>query len=264
MTYVRRYSRLLADQIRPFETRDILWITVDGMTTVNFYRQNDKSDALNTLLRWPIPERCLVAGDFNARHHTWQTGQATNRGQEIADWASEHELSLLNILDIPTNPHGNTIDLAFTNVPLAEATVSWSRRTPPVELGELASSLASLLTSAAKAAGRPARKGGRSAPWWTEECAAAMAGFRAIRRLSLSFNQNVQVAKRDFHRVARRAKRQYWRNLIDSFTSNSAFLKAVRWLKPLGAFQPPSLQVNNVVYETQMDKANALQQASIE
>ncbi|RKK55869.1 hypothetical protein BFJ69_g17692, partial [Fusarium oxysporum] len=316
MTYVRRDSRLLADQIRPFETRDILWITVNGMTIVNFYRQNDESDALNTLLRWPVPERCLVAGDFNARHHTWQTGQATNRGQEIADWASEHELSLLNTLDIPTNPHGNTIDLAFTNMPLAEATVEDHLATSsdhftlsltfpdiklapsqpgkirvttedelkrfveivelgaaeipradstPEELDELASSLASLLTSAAKAAGRSARKGGRSAPWWTEECAAAAAGFRAIRRLyPLSFNQNVQVAKRDFHRVVRRAKRQYWRNLIDSFTSNSAVFKAVRWLKPPGGFQPPPLQVNNVVYETQMDKANALRQATLE
>ncbi|RKK58147.1 hypothetical protein BFJ69_g17420, partial [Fusarium oxysporum] len=123
MTYVRRDPRLLADQIRPSQTRDILWLTINGMTIVNFYRQNDESDALNILIRWPVPERCLIAGDFNARHHTWQTGQATNRSQEIADWASENDLDLLNTPDIPTNPHGNTIDLAFTNMPLAEATV---------------------------------------------------------------------------------------------------------------------------------------------
>ncbi|KAG7408198.1 hypothetical protein Forpe1208_v012415 [Fusarium oxysporum f. sp. rapae] len=149
------------------------------------------------------------------------------------------------------------VELGAAEIPRADST--------PEELDELASSLASLLTPAAKAAGRPARKGGRSAPWWTEECAATAAGFRAIRRLyPLSFNQNVQVAKRDFHRVVRRAKRQYWRNLIDSFTSNSAVFKAVRWLKPPGGFQPPPLQVNNVVYETQMDKANALRQATLE
>ncbi|EXK77237.1 hypothetical protein FOQG_18046 [Fusarium oxysporum f. sp. raphani 54005] len=64
MTYVRRDPRLLADQIRPFQTRDILWLTINGMTIVNFYRQNDEKDALNTLLRWPVPERCLVAGDL--------------------------------------------------------------------------------------------------------------------------------------------------------------------------------------------------------
>ncbi|TVY73912.1 putative RNA-directed DNA polymerase from transposon BS [Fusarium oxysporum f. sp. cubense] len=316
MTYVRRDPRLLADQIRPFETRDILWITINGMTIVNFYRQNDERDALNTLLRWPVPERCLVAGDFNARHHSWQTGQATNRGQEIADWALEQELSLLNTLDIPTNPYGNTIDLAFTNLPLAEATVEDHLATSsdhftlsltfpeirstttqsakirvttedevkrfveivelgateipvtdstPKELDELASSLVNLLTSAVKAAGRPARRGGRPAPWWTEECADAAAAFRAVRRsYPLGFNQDVQTAKRDLHRVVRRAKRKYWRDLIDSFSSSSAVFKAVRWLKSPGAFQPPPLQVDNVVYETQMDKANALRQATLE
>jgi ribonuclease HI len=316
MTYVRRDPRFLADQIRPFQTRDILWLTINGMTIVNFYRQNDERDALNALLRWAVPERCLVAGDFNARHNSWQTGQATNRGQEIAGWASENDLDLLNTPDIPTNPHGNTIDLAFTNMPLAEATVEDHlatssdhftlsltfpdiKATPSqpgkirvttedelkrfveiVELGateipatgstskeldELASSLVCLLTSAAKAAGRPARKGGRPAPWWTEECAAAVAAFRAIRRLyPVGFNQDVQIAKRDFHRIVRRAKRQYWRNLIDSFSSSSAVFKAVRWLKSPGAFQSPPLQVDNVVYETQMDKANALRQATLE
>ncbi|KAL9561813.1 hypothetical protein ACKAV7_014075 [Fusarium commune] len=253
MTYVRRDPRLLADQIWPFQTRDILWLTINDLTIVNFYRQNDERDALDTLFQWSVPERCLVAGDFNARHRSWQTGQTTNRGQEITGWVSENDLSLLNTLDIPTNPYGNTIHLAFTNLPLAEAivedhlatssdhfTLSLTfpdvRSTPvqpgkirvttedelkrfveivelgatgipltdstPEELDELASSLVGLLTSAAKASGRPARKGGRPAPWWTEECADAAAAFRAIRRsYLLGFNQDVQIAKRGFHRV---------------------------------------------------------------
>ncbi|RBA08489.1 hypothetical protein FPRO05_14364, partial [Fusarium proliferatum] len=253
MTYVRRDPRLLADQIRPYQTRDILWITINGLTVVNFYRQNDEKDALSTLLRWPVPERCLVAGDFNARHRSWQMGQTLDRGQEIASWASENDLDLLNTLDIPTNPHGNTIDLAFTNIPLAEATVEDHLATSsdhftlsltlpdinpapiqpgkirvtiedelkrfveivelgatdippadstPAELDNLATSLVNLLTSAAKAAGRPSRKGSHPAPWWTEECACAAAAFRAIRRsYPLGFNQDVQMAKRDLYRV---------------------------------------------------------------
>ncbi|KAM6508463.1 hypothetical protein FALCPG4_19002 [Fusarium falciforme] len=316
MTYVRRDPRLLADQTRPIQSRDILWLRVNDMTIVNFYRQNDEKDALNDLLQWPVPERCLVAGDFNARHHTWQTGQATNRGQDIASWASENDLNLLNTPGIPTNPHGNTIDLAFANIPLAEAAIEDHLATSsdhftlkltlpdikpvpmqpgrirvttddelkrfveivelgaaqipladstPSELDELASKLVNLLTSAARAAGRPSRKGAHTAPWWTEECASAAAGFRAIRRLyPLGFNQEVQFAKRDLHRVVRRAKRLYWRNLIDSFSDSSSVFKAVRWLKSPGAFQPPPLQVGDVVYETQMDKANALRQATLE
>ncbi|KAF4415324.1 reverse transcriptase [Fusarium acutatum] len=100
------------------------------------------------------------------------------------------------------------------------------------------------------------------------ELGAAVA-FRAIRRLHpLGFNQEVQIAKRDFHRVVRRAKRLYWRNLIDSFSdsfsdSNSVF-KAARWLRSPGAFQPPLLQVDDVIYESQIDKANALRRATLE
>jgi hypothetical protein len=56
-------------------------------------------------------------------NRSWQTGQATNRGRDIANWASDNDLNLLNTVHIPTTPYGNTIDLAFTNIPLAEATV---------------------------------------------------------------------------------------------------------------------------------------------
>ncbi|RKK89892.1 hypothetical protein BFJ68_g16603 [Fusarium oxysporum] len=282
MTYVRRDSRLLADQIRPFQTRDILWLTINGMTIVNFYRQNDESDTLNTLIRWPVPERCLIAGDFNARHHTWQTGQATNRGQEIADWASENDLDLLNTPDIPTNPHGNTIDLAVTNMPLAEATVedhlatssdhfTLSLTVPDAGLAPMQPGRVRVTTddelkrSLRSQSAGPHGRAHEAAPWWTEECAGAAAAFRAIKRLyPLGFNEEVQIAKLDFHRVVRRAKRLYWRNLIDTFSDSSSVFKAVRWLKSPGPFQPPPLQVDDVVYESQTDKANALRRATLE
>ncbi|KAL9563922.1 hypothetical protein ACKAV7_011957 [Fusarium commune] len=149
------------------------------------------------------------------------------------------------------------VELGSTAIPVAASS--------PLELDKLASTLVSLLQSAAKAAGRPTRKGACNAPWWTEECALAAAGYRAIRRLyPLGFNQEVQIAKRDFHRVVRRAKRLYWRNLINSFSDSSSVFKAVRWLRSPGAFQPPPLQVDDVVYETQLDKANALRRATLE
>ena len=90
---------------------------------MNIYQRPSYDAALKTLLRWPVPPRCLVAGDFNARHPTWQTGRTKGRGEAIAAWATENRLALLNKTDVLTNPHGNTIDLAFTNVDLAEATI---------------------------------------------------------------------------------------------------------------------------------------------
>jgi len=50
-------------------------------------------------------------------------GRLDGRGNDTAHWAAEHGLSLVNPADVPTNPHGNTIDLAFSNIPLSEAVV---------------------------------------------------------------------------------------------------------------------------------------------
>ncbi|KAF5121078.1 hypothetical protein E5D57_013414 [Metarhizium anisopliae] len=33
------------------------------------------------LLQWQPPKDCLVAGDFNARHYSWQTGRPSGTGQ---------------------------------------------------------------------------------------------------------------------------------------------------------------------------------------
>ncbi|KID83882.1 Endonuclease/exonuclease/phosphatase [Metarhizium guizhouense ARSEF 977] len=270
MTYIRKDSRILADQKRPTVTRDILWPTVNGVTIVNFYRQPRYDVSLDVLLRWPAPERTLVAGDFNAKHYSWQTGRLEGRGEDVAAWAAENGLNLLNTADVPTNPHGNTIDLAFSNIALASAVVedhlatSSDHFTLSVILPDVSLSLPQVpgkvrvtteeelkrfkelvaAGSAAGAAGRPVRKGTRSAPWWTDECAEAAAEYRAIRRiLPLGFSQEVQLARREFQHVVRRAKRQYWRNLIDGFSDSASVYKAVRWLKSPGAFQPPPLQI---------------------
>ncbi|EFY95407.2 Endonuclease/exonuclease/phosphatase [Metarhizium robertsii ARSEF 23] len=317
MTYIRKDSRILADQKRPSLTRDILWITVNGITIVNFYRQPHCDVALDVLLRWSAPERTLVAGDFNAKHYSWQTGRLEDRGEDVASWAADNGLSLLNTADVPTNPHGNTIDLAFSNIALASAVVedhlatssdhfTLSLMLPDIglslpqvpgkvrvtteeelkrfrelvaagacripidtatasQLDTLATALVDLLQAAARAAGRPVRKGSRSAPWWTDECAEAAAEYRAIRRIfPLGFNQEVQLARKEFQRVVRHAKRQYWRNLIDGFSDSASVYRAVRWLKSPGAFQPTPLQIDDVVYETQIDKANALRRSTLE
>ncbi|KAJ6437988.1 (S)-coclaurine N-methyltransferase [Purpureocillium lavendulum] len=316
MTYVRRRPGLMVDQRRPAATRDILWLVVNDITLVNIYRQPLHDEALDILLQWSAPDRCLVAGDFNAKHHSWQAGRTEGRGEAVAEWATANGLNLLNPADIPTNPHGNTIDLAFSNIGLADAVVEDHLATSsdhftlnitlpelavaspptgkvrltseeeirrfvemvengaaaiqpstasPQDLDSLALAVTNLLKSAAKAAGRPVRKGARSAPWWTEECALAAAEYRAVRRVfPLGFCREVQLAKRSFQRVVRRVKRRYWRDLIDSFTDSASVFKAVRWLRSPGAFQPPPLQVDDIVYETQLDKANALRRATLE
>ena len=318
MTYVRRGRGLLLNQVRPSPSRDILWLVVNNIVVVNFYRQPGSDNALDELLKWPIPSSCLIAGDFNAKHLTWQSGLTSSqgRGTAIADWALENDLCLLNTPDVPTNAHGNTVDLAFSNISMADAMVEDHLATSsdhftlslsipsvkgvplqpgkirvkteeellrfvelvedglhtlpceasvPEELDALAYSLVKLLRMAAQGAGRPSRKTARCAPWWTKDCAKAASDYRAIRRCyPLGFNYEVQVARKKFQGVVGRAKREYWRTLIDSFSDGASVFKAVRWLKSPGAFQPPPLQVEDTVYETQQDKAEALRKATLE
>jgi hypothetical protein len=91
------------------------------MTIVNIYCQSDEKDELNNLLGWSVPEHCLVAGNSNTRHHTWQAGQTTDRAKDIAGWASENGLDLRNTPDAPTSPHGNAIYLDCTNIPVGRS-----------------------------------------------------------------------------------------------------------------------------------------------
>ncbi|KAM4062486.1 endonuclease-reverse transcriptase domain-containing protein [Hirsutella rhossiliensis] len=315
MTYVRRSAGLVADQKRPAATRDILWLTVNGITVVNFYRQPYHDGALEILLQWTVPDKCLVAGDFNAKHPSWQAGRREDRGEEIAFWAMDNRLGLLNPVDVPTNAHGNTVDLAFCNIPLADAVVEDHLATgsdhftlsitlpgqvlaplpigkihlnsdeelkrfielveagaafipittaSPSELDSFASALVNLLGCAARAAGRPARKTTHGARWWTEECAKAAANYRAWRRVHSRLRPRSTASQEELHSVVRRAKRLYWRNLIDSFTDSASVFRAVRWLKSPGPFQAPPLQIDDRVYETQLEKATALRQATLE
>ncbi|KAH6980548.1 hypothetical protein EDB80DRAFT_260638 [Ilyonectria destructans] len=147
MTYARRDAKLLADQNRPYISRDILWLTVNDIVIVKFYRQNDENGGLDILLQWPNRRRAQ--------------GLRRNRRTRI-DWD-------------PRCCPG------------------------PSKLDELASTLVSPLHSAAKATDGPARMGAHSAPWWTEECARAAAGYRAIRRLyTLGFNQDFLASQTRF------------------------------------------------------------------
>ncbi|KAM5344597.1 hypothetical protein ACJ41O_013132 [Fusarium nematophilum] len=105
------------------ERHDGACLTATQCANLNFYRAPGEDSTLDPLMRWPIPRRCVIAGDFNARHTSWQSSQNHGRGAAIADWARENDLALLNPPGAPTNEHGNTIDLAFSNIPLAEATI---------------------------------------------------------------------------------------------------------------------------------------------
>ncbi|KAL7940564.1 hypothetical protein V8C42DRAFT_349387 [Trichoderma barbatum] len=61
------------------------------------------------------PPKSSIAGDFNAKHWSWQPGvQPDTPGRLYAEWADEHDLAPA-LVGTPTRISGYTIDLVFAN-----------------------------------------------------------------------------------------------------------------------------------------------------
>lgn len=108
MTYIRRGAGLLADQKRPTSTRDILWLTVNSITLVNFYRQPHYDVALEIYLAGPylIGASLQEASTPNTTHGTlagWKgAGTTSPRGQPRMILASSTPpTSLLTLMATP-------------------------------------------------------------------------------------------------------------------------------------------------------------------
>ncbi|KAM3549518.1 hypothetical protein ARSEF4850_008810, partial [Beauveria asiatica] len=91
--------------------------------------QPEVESTLEVLEDWTPPENCVVAGDMNASHASWQSDRpASQDGNRIYEWMERHDLQLLNEPNEATTmakryTRGSTIDLAFSNIPEAMATV---------------------------------------------------------------------------------------------------------------------------------------------
>ncbi|EXU95101.1 reverse transcriptase domain protein [Metarhizium robertsii] len=246
ITYLRRSPTLLADQLRPSPSRDMLWLHVDDTTFVNVYRQPGVHETLDLLVQWPIPGRCVVVGDFNARHYSWQAGDTTGRGNDIATWATRNDLSLLNPPNKPDQPIRVTSDdelKRFGEIVEMEASALPTQTSSTEGLDALAASLTSMLQSAASRAGHLTRKRARAAPWWNDKCALAAAGHRSMRRIyPLGYGNEARLARKRLQRVVRDTERLFWQALVDKVSSNEDIFKITRWTKAQSPFQPPPLQ----------------------
>lgn len=127
ITYVRKGLRTY--QLPIAHTRYAVWVVIQGVTFVNMYRSPRQSETLEALLRWSPSGPTVVTGDFNASHVTWQSGRQRALGNEIAEWACDHALQLLNTPDVPTHHQGGVLGLAFSNVAYAESDVNDLRET---------------------------------------------------------------------------------------------------------------------------------------
>jgi hypothetical protein len=65
MTYIRKGAKLRA-QPRRSHSRDTLWLDVNGITFLNFYREPTTAATLDYICQIEPPRNCVAGGDANA------------------------------------------------------------------------------------------------------------------------------------------------------------------------------------------------------
>ncbi|KAF5007694.1 hypothetical protein FDECE_5994 [Fusarium decemcellulare] len=217
MTYLSRRGKLIVDQLRPVRTRDALWIRIGELTIANFYRDPNVDTTLDLLLQWEVPNQCVIAGDFNACHSTWQAAATRNRGAIIAE-----------VLVIPTRKKADDEERFLEVITEGARAIDSTRPDNIPALDKRAEELIFLFQNAIDASCKVVRRYAPQAPWWTPEYTEAHLFYTAARR---------------------------------AFTHDE--IRAAR-TKGSSQFCPPPFEFDNKIYETQLERAEALRRATLE
>ena len=317
MTYVRKNSRIKAQQRRPFSSRDILWLDVNGYTLLNVYREPGRDEVIDYVTNLTPLNNSLIGGDWNVWHPEFEPGvEGRNRGADLARWLHTCNMTFTGIPGEPTHRAGHVLDLVFSNIPFVETAVVESMATgsdhstllsiipgrgqeapdrfryrvrdedlgrfqgliaagvvslpdvtcakTPEQLDTCVDKLSEVFASALEAVGKPARGKAHSAPWWTRECQEAYTAYKASERSRSTDDLEYTAEHRYFLSVVRKAKRQYWRNVIDRASTDSQLYKIVNWYKAGTSLKSPPLNINGRVVEDTMLKAETLRSEILE
>ena len=80
----------------------------------------------------PLPEKAIIAGDFNAHHAWWNSNvQTPKRAEPIINWTDSYHHQLINEEDTPTYHYRNgtgtsILDLTFATQSATESITSWA------------------------------------------------------------------------------------------------------------------------------------------
>lgn len=114
--------------------------------------------------------------------------------------------------------------------------------------------LTSAITDAIETIGKPDRKIGRSAPWWTNECQRLHTEHIANR----SASNEATKATRNFLRTVCKAKGDCWTERIDGIKEDKELYKIVGWHKPGSNLKAPPLRISDRVVESTPETAELL------
>ncbi|RAL64199.1 hypothetical protein DID88_002091 [Monilinia fructigena] len=193
--------------------------------------------------------RTLVGGDFNAKHDTYEPGVlSATQGATLSNWSQDTgmdfigecagiwtagRITITQVTTIPgrgTPPNKRvgyrvTEDGLYTFASLIESGAYWLPKVRHIAFGRRA-------RNSHGAAHRPVPTGdtdrraaasdrARSAPWWTNESASA---YSLYKRSGKTLEDRKRMLS-----ATRKAKREYWRRLIDSASDDADLYKVVGW-----------------------------------
>ena len=125
------------------------------------------------------------------------------------------------------------------------------------QLDQRVTLLTEVLQHSIREAGKPDRKEGHAAPWWTEECRTAYQTHKRARQLCPnSHPPETPVSKT----VVRNAKRQYWGNVINNAKDDKDLFKVIAWHKLTPTNQDTPLIDNGITIADPMEKVEALRE----
>jgi len=127
MTYIRKGRHLKYQARESLNHPDMLWAVVNGVAILNCYRRPHSPHVIQYVTHLIPPPLCLVGGDFNARHESFEpTVTAANGGVELARWAARASMDYIGVPGQPTHCAGHVLDLTFSNIPFAQSAVDAS------------------------------------------------------------------------------------------------------------------------------------------
>jgi ribonuclease HI len=124
LTYVRKTVDIQVQQSRPLNSRDLLWLNVNGFSVLNVYRQPNNDSILEYIIDLDIPDKCIIGGDFNVHHDLFEPGVTTfGRGGDLAQWSTDSMMDFTGEAGVPTHDAGHVLDLVFSNILFTRTTV---------------------------------------------------------------------------------------------------------------------------------------------
>ena len=125
-----------------------------------------------------------------------------------------------------------------------------------------ATALAEVFSSAIRTSGKPDRGKGSPAPWWTPECQNAYERHLVFRNSNMDNGPTLET--KEFHNTVRRAKRNYWKHIINGVSDDKSLYKVIGWHKLSSNLKSPPLEINGVMVEDSMEKAKVLKSEILE